>query len=121
MKVQWKKWFVAIPATVVGLLPQILFDLSHKCAQLCGLVAWAGYRTVASTGFDGKHGYTLEKFGLFFQLLWRHLSSLISTQPIVAALFLMTFLIVIIRLLKIRKQHDSLFIYSLAGLSVVLL
>ncbi|HKY74252.1 MAG TPA: glycosyltransferase, partial [Patescibacteria group bacterium] len=58
----------AVAATVVGLLPQIVYDMTHACAQLCGVVAWSGYRLVAWTGFDGRHIWSMDKLVKVFSL-----------------------------------------------------
>lgn len=53
----WKKKVSAgIFASILGLLPQLIYDVTHQCSQICGLGAWAMYRVVAFTGFDGRHG-----------------------------------------------------------------
>lgn len=44
----------------LGLLPKLLYDVSHGCEQLCGLATWSVYRIVALTGFDGRHGISLQ-------------------------------------------------------------
>lgn len=53
----WKKKVsVGVLASVIGLLPQLIYDVMHQCSQICGLGAWALYRVIAFTGFDGRHG-----------------------------------------------------------------
>lgn len=51
-----------VVGSIIGLAPQIIFDISHQCRQLCGFAVWMVYRTTAVTGFDGRHGYTPNKF-----------------------------------------------------------
>lgn len=58
-----------ILATTLGLLPQILFDITHACRQLCGFVVWMGYRTVAVSGFDGRHGFVLFQVQFWKQVI----------------------------------------------------
>lgn len=54
-----KEWKYIVAALGLGLFPQILFDISHRCQQLCYFVVWMGYRTVAVSGVDGRHGLTI--------------------------------------------------------------
>ncbi len=63
----WKKkcysprqLFVGAIATGIALFPKILYDLTHACEQICGVVSWTLYRSVAITGFDGRHGLSFE-------------------------------------------------------------
>ncbi len=76
---QWKhKIFASSAATVLGLLPQIIFDITHACAQLCGLGIWAVYRVFAFTGFDGKHGVAALSFVDLYQQISSQLHKLLG-------------------------------------------
>jgi|GEM_PF-1767725 len=73
LRMSWKaKWASVGIATLIGLLPQIVYDITHACTQICGLGVWSIYRILALTGFDGKHGVTVR--------IWENFFSAISTQ-----------------------------------------
>lgn len=63
---------------LLGLLPQIIFDLTHQCRQLCGFGLWLIYRLTAVTGFDGRHGYTLAKLAALLRAIVLQLSDLVA-------------------------------------------
>lgn len=63
---------------IVGLLPQLVYDVSHNCRHLCGFGVWMLYRFVAVTGFDGRHGYTWQKMKDLIGAIVYHLESLVG-------------------------------------------
>lgn len=103
----WKEIFAAL---VLGLLPQLLFDLTHRCAQLCQFVVWMGYRTVAVSGIDGRHGLTV-----FTSEFW--MSVMQQMQRIVGGgnigLPVLMIVIVLGVLHRVRtKRLPSLYVYT---------
>lgn len=109
-KVHWKNKVTAfISATAIGLLPQILYDLTHKCAQLCGLSAWAVYRVVAFSGFDGKHGVATLSFPEVLHNISLQLHRVIGLgiwSGVVLILFM------ICSALALKKKFDALAFYT---------
>lgn len=59
----------------IGLLPQILFDLQNKFAQLGGFAIWIGYR-VASFFIPSQHSFGSNKITQFFDSLATYLPRL---------------------------------------------
>jgi hypothetical protein len=115
-----KGWIVpTLVATIVGLLPQVVYDLQHKCAQMCQLGAWAGYRAIAAFGFDGRHTFTLDKFEHILRRAaeeFQRLFGLGYYTIFIALLFMIAGLYVFYRV----KQKQSLLWFALFG-SLVLL
>lgn len=110
-------------ATIIGLIPQILYDVQHQCAQLCGLFTWAGYRTVAVTGFDGKHGYTLEKLAGLFTAIGTQTTKIVGVHflELIAVLAVIGWAIMIAFKRRKRGKSDSLFMYSFVGAVLILI
>lgn len=105
-KVQWKQKALAfISASIFGLLPQLLFDLTHKCTQLCGLGVWAVYRVIAFSGFDGKHGVATLSFTEVFQNISFQLHQLMGAGIWSGAILLA---LIICTALYLHKKHDLL-------------
>lgn len=51
-----------ISGLFLGLLPQFLFDLTHRFAQLGTFIVWVGYRIVSFTGIIPEHAASIAKF-----------------------------------------------------------
>ncbi|KKS30872.1 MAG: hypothetical protein UU93_C0029G0004 [Candidatus Amesbacteria bacterium GW2011_GWA2_42_12] len=113
-KIKIKTWiFPTVFGTIIGILPQLVYDISHSCSHLCGLGFWVGYRIVAITGFDGRHGIALpdvptifSKIGLQFEKLF----DLYSIGTIAIFILIIFSCIYQIALWK-QKQHDEVFTY----------
>ncbi|OGJ22371.1 MAG: hypothetical protein A2804_00410 [Candidatus Pacebacteria bacterium RIFCSPHIGHO2_01_FULL_46_10] len=109
-----KYWKFALGGAVLGFLPQILYDLTHRCAQLCRLVAWTGYRTVAVTGFDERHGMTLNIFTTTFIASAEQLKKLIGWNEYISLIGVG--IIIFFGLYVSRKRRlPHLVLYSLLG------
>jgi len=104
----WKEILLAV---VLGLSPQLLFDATHKCQQLCQFVIWMGYRTVAVTGIDGRHRLTV-----FSSEFWTRVT--VQLQQVVGGgaigLGVEIVLIACGIVLSLKRKHlTPLFVYSL--------
>jgi 4-amino-4-deoxy-L-arabinose transferase-like glycosyltransferase len=78
-----RSWVLQIgSALILGLLPQILFDLTHRFAQLGGFGVWVGYRLVSATGLIGDQALSPGKFGQTLSLLWLYLGRIVSTDQV---------------------------------------
>lgn len=100
---------------IVGLLPQILFDLTHRCQQLCQFVVWMGYRTVAVSGIDKRHGLTALHFE-FWQNMGTQLSHLLGFGWL-PLLIVLGFIVGGLILAKKRKRALSeLTVYALLAI-----
>jgi 4-amino-4-deoxy-L-arabinose transferase-like glycosyltransferase len=98
-------------ALVLGLLPQIVFDLTHRCAQLCTFVVWMGYRTVAVSGIDGRHGFVLFSLSFWQQVLVQF-ENLIGLN-IVGVLIVFSILIADFIYRVKTKNLPTLYVYSI--------
>jgi hypothetical protein len=98
---------------IIGLAPQIIFDLSHQCRQLCGFAVWMVYRTTAVTGFDGRHGYTFSKFTELFKAIFSQLYDLVGLGSVVVFALVLSvgFLSIFI---KHKSELHKLSIYGIA-------
>ncbi len=101
-----------VAGATLGLLPQIIFDLTHRCQQLCGFGVWMAYRVAATTGFDGRHGYDVNKFGELVGAVNTQLRVLLGLGS-----WGMLALIVLIGLLSLRliKNHNPLLVAAWQG------
>ena len=63
-----ENWKIIAGSIFLGLLPQLVYDITHQCQQICGLAVWSIYRVLAMSGFDGRHGFVLFSSD-FWQLL----------------------------------------------------
>jgi hypothetical protein len=94
-----KKWKVldiksGLIALLIGLSPQIIYDLTHRFQQLGGFLIWVGYRIVSLTGAVGTKAFTpdhfktaLSAFNLFGTRIFSY------DQPIIALLGLIGLII----------------------------
>lgn len=123
-KIKIKTWVLpTVFGTIIGTLPQLVYDISHSCSHLCGLGLWVGYRIVAISGFDGRHGITppdilaiISTIGLQFEKLFG-----IHTIGTIAVFILIIFLCIYQLVLWKQKKHDELFTYSISGSIFLLL
>jgi hypothetical protein len=93
-------------ALLLGLWPQILFDLTHRFAHLGGFIVWVGYRLV-SLAPTGNHSFslnTLTTVGTLFTTYWGRIFSV--DQPILAGLCLAGLALVVYFLLKPMSRHQ---------------
>ncbi len=51
-----------VTAVIVGLWPQILYDLTHRFTHLGGFAIWVGYRIVSFFGFKHDHVFSISQF-----------------------------------------------------------
>lgn len=95
----WKKKCISMKYVSVGLLgasislfSKILYDFTHSCEQICGVFSWALYRTIALTGFDGRHGLSIEILTQFIKNTYIQLIYLFG-KPYPFALILILLLV----------------------------
>ncbi|MBI5151120.1 MAG: glycosyltransferase [Candidatus Pacebacteria bacterium] len=117
-----KHWIGIVGATIMGLLPQIVFDITHRCSHLCGLVGWVGYRIVAVSGFDGRHGLSGEAIARIVTKSFDQFLSFVgqengSTLYAVGVLVFLSFFYAF-RHQQTLKKH-SLYVYAIFGSMVL--
>lgn len=101
--------------SIIGLAPQIIFDLSHQCRQLCGFAVWMAYRMTAVTGFDGRHGYTFNKFIELCKAIVSQIYDLVGLGN--AVIFALLSCVVLVSLFI--KQKSELHKLSLWGVALL--
>lgn len=75
----------------VGLLPQIIYDLTHRFAQLGGFAAWVVYRMVSAFGVTTQHAFSFSKISttiFYFKLYWQRFFSYDQPYIFMFSLFL---------------------------------
>lgn len=98
-------------ALTIGLLPQIAFDLTHRCKQLCTFIVWMGYRTIAVSGVDGRHGFVLFSLN-FWQQVILQLKNVIGVSEVGVMLLFLIILIDFVYRMK-TKNLPELYFYSI--------
>jgi GT2 family glycosyltransferase len=114
-KISIKKAFIpTLFATLFGLAPQILYDVTHQCAQLCGLAAWVGYRAAAIFGVFQREPLTLHQIQYVATQSVKQLQLQTGGEVIGLTLIM---LIVVIGILSqlMKKYRDSLVLGSIVG------
>jgi len=94
-------------ALLLGLLPQIIHDLTHSFpeSQIGGFILWVGYRITALTGLVGDHRFSIAKLLKTFSIFEHYLSKIFSTQNIfISIIFLGLFIITSILTWSKRKN-----------------
>jgi 4-amino-4-deoxy-L-arabinose transferase-like glycosyltransferase len=76
----------AAAGLTVGLLPQVIFDLTHRFQHLGGFAVWVVYRIAAFGGFREEHAISINRLintGLTF---WHYSQRIFSVeQPLITA------------------------------------
>lgn len=109
------KWILA--ALVLGLAPQILFDLRNGCQQICHFVAWMGYRTVAVSGIDGRHGFKLFSLA-FWQSVVTQVNYLWGTNLVPTLIIGATIMLGVVSAWRKKKVH-KIFHWSLISCALL--
>jgi len=74
---------------LVGLLPQIIHDLTHGFAQLGGFAVWVGYRLVSAVSVVGENAVGPDSLARTAEQLWLYGGRVVSTdQPLISILAL---------------------------------
>lgn len=91
-KIKYNRWsiFSAIGGVALGLLPQIIFDLTHKFAQLGVFALWIGHKGLEFVTFKGG-GTT--SIGTYLQSLEKYLVRIVSVDNLVIGIALLLLLI----------------------------
>ncbi|HYD35587.1 MAG TPA: glycosyltransferase family 39 protein [Vitreimonas sp.] len=73
----------------LGLLPQLLYDITHSFAQLGGFGVWLVYRSLSALLIGGRHGLGPSKLAGALTHFWTYLQRIFSfDQPFVTVAFL---------------------------------
>lgn len=60
-------------AFLLGMLPQVVFDITHKFRQLSLFMVWVVYRIAAFGGWDSEHAVSVDKLQIYLGRLWLYL------------------------------------------------
>ncbi len=118
-----QRWISVIPAFLLGLAPQIIYDLTHRFAQLGGFTLWILYRIAAFFGYRHDHTFsptllrgTFNTFALYFGRIWSAENLWLSL--LCAAIFLSSFILII----WLHQHHQKIpILIEVAALSTALL
>ncbi len=123
-------WLTQVAGIALGLLPQILHDISHGFSQLGGFAIWVGYRSVA-TVYPSGHHWSLQKISILWDSIAQFGLRILSFDSILLALpallLIGTGIKHILHLrrnkpwleLRIAKNEDWLLVLTLSTLALV--
>lgn len=124
----WKKGWVRLGIQLLGgislgLLPQILFDLTNKFAQIGGFLVWVGYRLVSTLGLVGDHVVSPNSLGRGLSQFWLYLGRVVSMdvnwiKVVVLSVWVIGLLYLIRQILK-QKVKPAMEIVGIATLLLV--
>lgn len=72
--------FQSLAGLLLGLLPQIIYDLTHSFSQLGGFTVWVGYRLASFFGYSQAHTASLNKLHSVLTQLWLFGGRIFSTD-----------------------------------------
>ncbi len=103
-----KTWVVqVIGGLLVGLLPQVLFDLTHHFAQLGGFAKWILHRSAATFGLVDGQVLVAGRFQNALSQIWLYGGRVVSTDQVWLKLVMLALLVAALikcgRQLKQRK------------------
>ncbi len=102
-----KCWKDCLFGTLLGLLPQIIFDLTHKFAQLGGFAVWMGYRII-SLILPGQHTISSHKLSQFWTSVSTYIPRIWGVDVNwVNVLLLLLFVLGFIQVYRIWKQTKN--------------
>lgn len=120
-KISWNRWSIvsAFGGIAFGLVPQILFDLTHKFAQLGVFALWIGHKGIEFLTFKGG-GTT--SIGTYFQSLEKYLVRVVSVDNRAIAVVVLILLILgVVHALNQYKKKKLQDLYVLSFLGTLLL
>ncbi len=110
-----------VPAVIIGLFPQLLYDLTHRFTHLGGFLIWIVYRSVAFFGYRHDHTFsfaqlkdTFSIFTLYFTRIWST-DNLWVALPC-ACLFIASFLLIGIAYWQKRRLPILIELTALASI-----
>jgi 4-amino-4-deoxy-L-arabinose transferase-like glycosyltransferase len=106
---------------VIGLLPQIIYDLTHNFEHLGGFAIWVFYR-LGSTATAGKHAFSIDKFSNVAAAFSKYFGRMISTDQEILVVLLFAGLALAGYFLAKQAWHQKLpMVIELLSLSFGLL
>jgi len=90
--------------TFVGLLPQIIYDLTHNFSHLGGFGVWVVYRLVSFAGYKQEHTFSFQRVSQTTELFTLYLGRIVSIDQPLFLVFLCVFLLGICVLFVRRKS-----------------
>lgn len=94
-------------ALLLGLLPQIIHDLSHSFdeSQIGGFILWVGYRIASLTGLVGVHQFSIAGATKTFSIFTHYLNKIFSTQNYLISLLFLGLFIATSVLVFIKRKN----------------
>lgn len=115
-----RSWQPLTLGLLVGLLPQLVFDLTHKFAHLGGFAIWVMYRIVASFGYRQDHQFSISRITETvdrFQLYWTRISTV--DRPILSLIIIAIIIAITLIIIKHWKQATSFEKISVLSFSIL--
>lgn len=97
----------AIKGLIIGLLPQIIYDLTHQFKQLGLFAVWVGYRAVGFLGFKEAQAFSFERLTATLQTICTYLIKTVSWNAFLFSLLAAVLLYGFIIWLKLPKKLSS--------------
>lgn len=105
----------------LGLLPQIIFDITHKFAQLGGFAIWIAYRIVAFLGYKADHTFSIGRLQDSVTLFFHYFSRIFSYDSLLIGVFMFSVSIIAVLYFTRFYKKQSLFILHICLGYVLLL
>lgn len=121
-----KNWQLsnAIPSAlglILGLIPQIIFDLTHRFAQLGGFALWLIYRVGSFFWLGKSHSISANKVSTAWEIFIQYFSRIFSLDIITVGIFFAVVMICSLFIIFFRFKTNT-FLQSVAvGLGLLLL
>jgi 4-amino-4-deoxy-L-arabinose transferase-like glycosyltransferase len=92
---------------VLGLLPQLLFDITHRFAHLGGFLVWIAYRVV-SLAPTGEHQFSLTTLNIVAETFYKYWGRIFTTQSWLVPIFMILLIAVVVVLSWKKYTHKKL-------------
>jgi len=109
----------ALLGLIIGLLPQLVYDLTHHFQQVGLFIVWIGYRLAGFVGFGGGHTASPAKFITVIKLIFTYSQKFFIWQS--APITVLILLTLSIGLFKLRKKLTPLVMILLAWMAIMLI
>lgn len=96
-----------IKGLVLGLLPQIVYDITHHFRQLVLFTAWVGYRVVSFFGYKNEHMFSFDRLQQTLTTITLYLHKMISWDELVYWLVAAILITGFIKWLHQKKRNSS--------------
>lgn len=110
----------AVKGLGVGLLPQIVYDLTHKFEHLGLFAAWIGYRIASFLGYKNEHAFSVEQLTQTLGTISLYVQKTISWDRSLFLIWLAVLIGGCILWTRLPKKHASPSILIWSWLAILL-